>query len=412
MDNLELINLFKTLLPKKFRYKICIKKNHISVNDKKYDIDKINLAIIVNNLGLQFNNQYIEPNLLWLLKKNKQLDRINILKNKSSFQLVKSSKVFELKNYLVFHYYCIKYFNIWLKKSSILNFEKEILKNNFINNYGYTSNCNIEVPFNEVWDIDDKRCRVDLCISLLKGNFIIEFNEFSHETNEYSSSKPESRIKTIAHNHYFSNSKFLGIRYVTDSIILNSNISMKKKFYNIFEDIKDIIIINSLSKNEFCINKINSLFSSNTNIGKFIYQNYLDKTQFLIPFDDAMNAYGINNTSKRKLIKNLIMEEEKLNISTFCDNNLQGISDDDSDDESYYEDNELNNNTRKYFDNNMINFNGITAIARQINLTNGFNINECNNANDFLNDTLYNMIQAYEILYDKVSNNQLYKIYN
>ena len=170
---------------------------------------------------------------------------IKILKNKSYFTLKSCNTKYYVKNYLIFHYLIIKYFLRWMKKNknNLKQFEKDILTTLFVNNEGYTSNCNIEEPFYKTWGYDDCKCRVDFCISLPSGNFIIEFNEYNHLKKEYSSTKPESRIKTI-NNHYYLNKNFLGIRYVTDTILFLDKKAQKKAFFEIFDDFKNIIIIN------------------------------------------------------------------------------------------------------------------------------------------------------------------------
>jgi hypothetical protein len=408
---MEQINLFQQFLPKK--YSGLVRINEEGVFIKKRKLDDLKLSSIVTQLKIDFNNQWIEPNLFWLLKKNKEVDKIIILKNKSYFTLKHNSTKYYVKNYLIYHYLVIKYFNKWIKKNRniLKQFEKDVLTTLFVNSDGYTSNCNIEVPFYKTWGYDDCKCRVDFCISLPCGNFIIEFNESTHLKKEYSSTKPESRIKTIMNNHYYLNKNFLGIRYVTDTILFLDKKLQKKAFFEIFNDLKNIIIINSISKDKFCINKINSSFPEKTNLGKLIYDNYKNENEFLIPIDEAICAYGLKGDDVFEYIKNKILFEEEEAQKTLSINYDDDFSDDDLED-SESEEKELN--PYYHIKGSKLNFDGLIAIARQVNFNQefSFSIQQIKNANQFLKNCLKNMIKAHEELYDTIKLNKPHHIYD
>lgn len=416
---MEQINLFQQFLPKKYSGQVRINEKGVFI--KKRKLDEFKLSNIVTQLKIDFNHQFIEPNLFWLLIKNKEVDHVIILKNKSYFTLKNNLTKYYVKNYLIFHYLVIKYFQKWIKKNkkNLKRFEKDILTSLFVNNDGYTSNCNIEKPFYKTWGYDDCKCRVDFCISLPNGNFIIEFNEYNHLKKEYSSTKPESRIKTIMHNHYYLNTKFLGIRYITDTIIFLDKKHQKKAFFEIFNDLKNIIIINSISKDKFCINKINSSFPEKTNLGKLIYDNYKNEDKFLIPLDEAIYAYGLKNKDANEYIKKKILFEEKKAMDDFSTSYQDQFSDDDSENDSEVEEIDsqseyISSNSHYHIKDLKVNFDGLIAIARQVNFNQEFvfSIQQIKNANNFLKNCLKNMIKAHEELYDTIKSNKSHHIYD
>ena len=202
--------------------------------------------------------------------------------------------------------------------------------------------------------------------------------------------------------------KLDSIRILWEDVIFYDNKKKKKKFYELFDSIKNKLIINNISKEEYIVNKINHYFGSESKIGTFIYQAYHNRKKFVIQLKSLFTDLKIKDKNLRKKLIEALKEEEKVFNSLY---NKESVVVEDNVDEIDFFDSASDNETEDeekenlYLENNMVNFEGMIALMKYINLANDFKPIQVKIAQELLTNIFFNCIKAHEDLYDEVSSN-------
>lgn len=389
------------------------RKKYLFAISRYKKFNKTTFLKYLNESSFTFNSQYISLNILLFLETNKIFNgnRFNkiyqINKKKDIFVFINKKKIY-LKKYQYAWRLLWRYFGKYYEKSGLIDFEKKILRDNFISSEGFTNNVTIEMTLNPKY-FNLPRSRVDLSIELKnKKIIVIEFNENDHITREKCSLKPEERYLSIANGALMVDRKLDCIRILWEDVIFYDNKKKKKKFYELFDSIKNKLIINNIKKEEYIVNKINHYFGSESKIGTFIYQAYHNRKKFVIKLKNLFTDLKIKDENlRKKLIESLKEEERVFNSlhnkdSVIIKESVDDIDFFDSDSENEDDEEEKEN---LYLENNMVNFEGMIALLKYINLSNSFKPIQVKIAQDLLTNIFFNCIKAHEDLYDEVSSN-------